>query len=111
MVCVTAALGVVAVGSGSGALVVSGLLYGIGLGAAQPALVAWCVDLAPPTERGKVMGTFYTALELGIATGAIGAGFLVARAGYPTLFLASAGVALAASGLALGRIRHRDPAS
>jgi hypothetical protein len=71
-VCVAAALGVTALGDGSWALVVSGLLYGFGLGAAQPALIAWCVDLAAPTERGKVMGTFYTALELGIATGAIG---------------------------------------
>jgi predicted MFS family arabinose efflux permease len=84
--------------------VVSGLLYGIGLGAAQPALIAWCVDLAASTERGKVMGTFYTALELGIATGAIGAGFLVAQVGYTALFLASAGVALTASGLAVGAI-------
>jgi MFS family permease len=103
-VCVAAALGVTALGDGSWALVVSGLLYGFGLGAAQPALIAWCVDLAAPTERGKVMGTFYTALELGIATGAIGAGFLLARTGYTTLFFASSGVALAASGLALGRI-------
>jgi MFS family permease len=102
--CVTAAMGFVTLGSGSWALVVSGVLYGLGLGAAQPALIAWCVDLASPTERGKVMGTFYTALELGIATGAIGAGFLVAQTGYTTLFLVSAGVALAASGLALGAI-------
>jgi MFS family permease len=108
--CVTAAMGLVALGGGSATLVVSGLLYGIGLGAAQPALIAWCVDLAASTDRGKVMGTFYTALELGIATGAIGAGFLVAQAGYPTLFLVSAGIALTASGLAvvaMGRPRAR----
>lgn len=102
--CMTAALAVVALAGGSWALVVSGLFYGIGLGAAQPALIAWCVDLVAPTERGKAMGTFYTALELGIATGAIGAGFLVAQAGYTTLFLTTAGVALAASGLALGAL-------
>jgi predicted MFS family arabinose efflux permease len=63
-----------------------------------------------PTERGKVMGTFYTALELGIAIGAIGAGFLVAETSYPTLFLVSAGVALAASGLSLGALRRRAAA-
>jgi MFS family permease len=105
---VAAAMGVIALGDGSWALVVSGLLYGFGLGAAQPALIAWCVDLAAPTERGKVMGTFYTALELGIAIGAIGAGFLVARTGYTALFLVSGVLALAASGLALGRIGRRD---
>jgi predicted MFS family arabinose efflux permease len=97
-------MGFVALGGGSGALVAAGLLYGLGIGAAQPALIAWCVDLASPTERGKVMGTFYTALELGIATGAIGAGFLVAQTSYTTLFLVSAGVALAATGLAVGAI-------
>jgi MFS family permease len=110
MVCVTAGMGLVALGGGSLMLVVSGLLYGIGLGAAQPALVAWVVDLSAPTERGKAMGTFYTALELGIATGAIGAGFLVAQAGYTALFLASAGIALAASGLAVSAIARPDTA-
>jgi len=101
--CVAAALGVITLGDGPWPLVAAGLLYGLGLGAAQPALIAWCVDLADITERGKAMGTFYTALELGIAAGAIGAGWVVSVTSYPTLFLASAGVAGAASGLALAR--------
>jgi predicted MFS family arabinose efflux permease len=102
--CVTVALVVIALGGGTWSLVASGLLYGLGFGAAQPALIAWCVDLAAPTERGKAMGTFYTALELGIAAGAIGAGLVLARTDYTALFVVSAAVALAASGLALARV-------
>jgi MFS family permease len=55
-------------------LAAAGALYGVGFGAAQPALMAWCVDRAPPSDRGRAMGTYYTALELGIAGGAISSG-------------------------------------
>lgn len=101
--CATVALGVVALGEGTRPLVAAGLLYGLGLGATQPALIAWCVDVSSFTERGKAMGTFYTALELGIATGAIGAGWVLGLTSYRTLFLASAGVAATACLLALVR--------
>jgi predicted MFS family arabinose efflux permease len=47
------------------------------------------------------MGTFYTALEVGIAIGAMSAGFAVARWGFVTTFLAAAGVAWAGAALAL----------
>jgi MFS family permease len=97
------ALVVITLGDGPWPLVAAGLLYGLGLGAAQPALVAWCVDHADMTERGKAMGTFYTALELGIAAGAIGAGWVLGVTSYSALFLVSAGVAGAASALALAR--------
>lgn len=101
--CAAAALGVVAWGGDAWALAVAGGLYGLGLGLTQPSLLAWCVDLVGPSERGRAMGTFYTALELGIATGAIGAGWVLARTGYEAIFLLGAGVALGASVLALAR--------
>ena len=105
--CAAAALGVIVLGGDSGALAIAGGLYGLGLGFTQPSLIAWCVDLVSPTERGRAMGTFYTALELGIATGAIGAigaGSVLARTGYEAVFLLGAGIALAASVLALARV-------
>jgi predicted MFS family arabinose efflux permease len=56
------------------------------------------------------MGTLYTALELGIAAGAIGAGWVVARASYEAMFLLGAAVALVATGLALVQaLRGRRP--
>lgn len=105
---VVAALVVVALGEGGWTPVVAGGLYGLGFGVTQPALIAWCVDLVGVTERGKAMGTFYTALELGIAAGQIGAGFLVGPMGYRGVFLASAAVAALGGGLALAGRERRD---
>ena len=67
-------------GSAAG-LVAAGVLYGVGFGAAQPALMTMATDRAPPDERGRALGTLYTAWETGIMTGAIGLGLLVGRVG------------------------------
>ena len=104
LVIAAAALVIVALTDGVVGLLAAGLVYGIGQGTTNPALVAWCVDGAGPTERGRAMGTFYTALELGIAIGAMTAGLAVARAGFPATFLVAAVVALASAGLAASRI-------
>jgi MFS family permease len=89
------ALIVLALGTGALSLAVVGALYGLAGGIAQPALVAWCVDVVAPADRGRAMGTFFTALELGIAIGAMSSGLSVARWGFVATFLAAAGVALA----------------
>lgn len=101
-----AALVVLAVGDGIGALGAAGALYGLGLGASQPALMAWAVDLVGPEERGKAMGTFFAAFELGIASGAVGFGALLARTSFPVMFLAAATMALVAAALAASRWRR-----
>jgi predicted MFS family arabinose efflux permease len=79
----------------------AGAVYGLAYGTAQPALMAWCVDGASASDRGRAMGTFYTALEVGIAIGAMSAGFAVARWGFVTTFLATAGLAWVGAALAL----------
>jgi MFS family permease len=79
----------------------AGAVYGLAYGTAQPALMAWCVDGAAASDRGRAMGTFYTALEVGIAIGAMSAGFAVAHWGFVTTFLVTAGVAWAGAALAL----------
>ncbi len=98
-------LAILNAGGGPGALVTAGALYGLGFGAAQPALMAWTVDLVTPAERGLAMGTYYTALELGIAAGAIGFGMLLGRSGFSVTFLSGCALALAGGGLALTRLR------
>jgi MFS family permease len=95
-----AALAVLAARPDLPGLVVAGALYGIGFGAAQPSLMAWCVDRVPATERGRAMGTYYTALELGIAAGAMSSGLAVDRFGFPPTFLGGAAAALAGAALA-----------
>ncbi len=87
-------------------LVLAGALYGLGLGIAQPSLAAWTVDRVPVAERGKAMGTFYTALELGIAAGAIGFGFALGHVGFRLGFLAAGALAGVGGALALARFRR-----
>jgi MFS family permease len=101
------ALAVLAVGEGALALALVGALYGLAGGIAQPALMAWCVDVVAPADRGRAMGTFFTALELGIAIGAMSSGLAVARWGFVATFLAAAAVALAGAVLPLAARRPR----
>jgi MFS family permease len=103
------ALAGLALSEGGLALAVVGALYGLAGGIAQPALVAWCVDVVAPADRGRAMGTFFTVLELGIAIGAMSSGVAVARWGFVTTFLATAGVALAGALLPLAGRRPRRP--
>jgi MFS family permease len=100
------AMAILAVRGELTALILAGILYGIGLGAAQPALMAWTVDRVRPEERGKAMGTFYTALELGIGTGAIGFGFVLSATGFPAMFGMAGGLALLGGAVALARPRQ-----
>ena len=99
------ALVVLALSEGALGLALAGAIYGAAYGTAQPALMAWCVDNAAEGDRGRAMGTFYSALEIGIAIGAMSSGLAVARWGFTITFLATAGVAIAGATLALTRTR------
>lgn len=99
------ALAVLALSEGALALAVVGALYGLAGGVAQPALIAWCVDVVAPGDRGRAMGTFFTALELAIAIGAMSSGLAVAHWGFAATFLATAVVAL--TGVALAAVGPR----
>jgi MFS family permease len=96
-------------GAGSMAwLVASAMLFGVGFGAAQPAILAMAADRVPPAERGRAVGTVYTALELGISSGAVLFGLWVARWGYRSMWLAaaaSAGIGACAAARHIGRHR------
>lgn len=87
-------------------VLVGAAVYGLGFGTVQPALMALTADRVPPEERGKAMGTFYVAWELGIMTGSTGAGLLLAVTDFPLMLLASA--FLPAAG-ALLSFRARSP--
>lgn len=104
------ALTVLAFTHGIAGLAVAGVLYGIGFGSAQPALIAWTVDGVPAADRGRAMGTYYTLLELGIAIGAMAAGFAVTAVGFAATFLAMAAVAVVGALVATVDVRHRPRA-
>lgn len=81
-------------------------VYGLGFGSVQPALMALTADRVPPEERGKAMGTFYTAWELGITAGSTGAGLLLQVTDFPLMLLASSFFPMAGALLAF---RARSP--
>jgi MFS family permease len=88
-------------------LAAAGAVNGLAYGAAQPALVAWSVDSVPADERGRAMGTYHSAFELGIIAGASSSGLAVARWGFAGTFVATAAVAAVGAVLALTRQRGR----
>jgi MFS family permease len=86
--------------SGPFGVLVGGAFLGFGFGSAQPALMALTTDRVAPAERGKAMGTFYTAWELGIASGAAGAGWLLSITDFGTLFVLGAAIPIGGALLA-----------
>jgi predicted MFS family arabinose efflux permease len=76
-------------------------LYGVGFGAGPPALLAMTADRVPPEERGRAMGTLYTAWELGILGGALLLGLRATPLGYETTWWMSAAIAGVGAGAAL----------
>lgn len=93
------ALTVLALSEGALGLALAGGAYGLAFGTAQPALMAWCVDGVAAGDRGRAMGTFYTALELGIAIGAMSAGVVATQWGFAATFFGTAVVALGGGAL------------
>jgi multidrug resistance protein len=65
-------------------------LYGIAFGAAQPALLAMTADRVTPETRGRAMGTFYTAWELGISGGSVLLGLCATRFGFSVMWWVAA---------------------
>ncbi len=78
-------------------------LYGMGFGAGQPALLAMAGDRVPPAERGRAMGTLYTAWELGILSGSILLGLCATRLGYEATWWIAAAIAWMGAVAALRR--------
>ncbi len=67
-------------------LVGGGIFYGIGFGFIQPTILAQCIRRVPPTRRGAANATYWTALDIGVASGSIGWGFVANALGYSMMF-------------------------
>lgn len=92
---------------GAPAFLGSAVLYALGFAAVQPALMALVIDRAPPDRRGAAMGTFSTAMDLGISIGSFVWGVVAQRLGFPAMYAACAAVALVALGAYALSIRER----
>jgi predicted MFS family arabinose efflux permease len=67
-------------------LVVGGIFYGIGFGFIQPTILAQCIRRVPSARRGAANATYWTALDIGVASGSIGWGFVANALGYSMMF-------------------------
>jgi MFS family permease len=84
------------------------VIFSLGQALAFPALMAFVVHNAPPTERSAAVGTISAFVDLAFGLGAFSLGGVVAAAGYREAFLTAAVVA--ASGLLLlSRLRATEP--
>jgi len=90
-------------------LVAIAILFGLGFAAVYPALMALVVDRAPPGRRGAAMGTFATAMDLGIGGGSFLWGFVAEWTGFAPMFVSAGAVSLVA--LALFLALNRAPSA
>lgn len=104
---VAASMGLLAAAEAAWTIYLAGFLFGLGVGAAQPALMAWATDRVAPADRGRAMAVVYTAWELGIGGGAIALGLLLPLGGFEALFGVGAVIALGGGAVALGRRGER----
>ncbi len=101
MLLVSAAYLVLGLTSGVPGVLVGGVIYGLAFGSVQPALMALAADRVSLAERGKAMGTFYFAWELGITTGSTGAGLLLSLMDFPLMLLIGSVIPLIGAALSL----------
>ena len=79
------------------ALIVFGILAGLGLGAGQPLMMAWVADVAPAGVRGKASGLRLFANRIAIIVIPAAAGVVAGSMGAAVVF-AGVGVTLVVSG-------------
>ena len=69
------------------AFVISGALYGLGLGFVDPILNAIMIKLCPPHRRGAGNSTLFTAKDIGSGVGAVIWGFISLSVGFRPVYL------------------------
>ena len=72
----------------------------------QPTMVALCISKVPPERRGGANATYWTAFDIGVASGSISWGLVANAFGYSTMFnLTLIPVAVAAAIYFLPRLK------
>lgn len=78
--------------NGVGVLIIAGALSGLAAGMLSPELNSLAVLMAREKKRGLANSTFFMAMDLGGAVGAVALGFMADHTGLPSIFLAGAGL-------------------
>lgn len=63
------------------------IIHGIGSAALIPATIATVLDLSPPEQRGKTLGWYTTATQLGLMIGPVIGGFVLNSFGFEATFI------------------------
>jgi predicted MFS family arabinose efflux permease len=88
-------------------LVAGTAVFAVGIALLTPAVLSLAVQGVAPTERGAVLGTTSSFLDLAIGLGPAALGLVAAGAGRPATFLAGAAVAAAGLLLAWARLGRK----
>lgn len=67
-------------------LVLSALLYGLGMGSVQPTLQAWMLKESDPSRYGTTNSLFYNSTDLGIAVGSLCLGVIASAFNYAVMY-------------------------
>lgn len=94
--CIMAAVGLVLLSQTNGMVMflMAAAVYGGAFAVLTPTLQALAIDYVDPGSRGAAMGTFSSAIDLGIGGGSAVWGFVVQATSYQTLYLIGTFVAL-----------------
>lgn len=90
IVLIAAAMPVVVVAPGLGALVAAGVAFGWGMGVVQPGFNSLAVLTARPERRGRATSTIFMAVDLSQALGGIVLGLVATRLGLGSVFAVTA---------------------
>jgi MFS family permease len=77
-------------------LVAGGIFYGIGFGFTQPTMLALSINSVSTNKRGGANATYWTAFDMGVASGSVVWGLVASTFGYSLIFKLSVIPALAA---------------
>ena len=67
--------------------ILAGVIWGVGAGLFNPAIMAYTLDRAGSSSRGPAMGTYTAFSDLGVSLGPATMGIIIPFTGYPTMFL------------------------
>lgn len=98
---------VIALAGTTGWLLLGGFLFGCGMGAANPSIMALAADRLAAGERGVGMATYTAAFDLGIVAGSILLGFFLAWLNFFHLFLICAAAALLPLAIYTVRLKYK----
>jgi MFS family permease len=62
------------------------IFYGLGFGSIQPTLQAWTINRVSPHRRGAAIGTYFSAFDLGLGTGAVLLGLIAKWTSYAVIY-------------------------